>query len=91
MPKYELEDLRVSLNNIDSALVCMLAERFHVTSKISQVKSELGLPPVDKIRELELFQRIEQQAEHGGLDPGFAKRIFRIIVDEVVEHHRRHS
>lgn len=89
--KYDLEDLRISLDNIDNAMVYLLAERFRVTRKVGLYKKQNGLPSVDKSREKAQFERIKIRAEQAGLDPEFAARMLRLIIDEVVTHHKKLS
>ena len=86
--EYDLQDLRASLDNIDNALVFLLAERFRVTHKVGLYKKANGLPPVDKNREAAQFARIEALAKQADLDPKFAAKMLRLIIDEVVEHHK---
>ncbi len=83
----DLNDLRESLDNIDNALIFLLAERFRVTQKIGVYKSEYGLPAVDEAREKVQFARIEKLARDRGLNPEFAMKMLRLIIDEVVENH----
>lgn len=83
----DLNDLRKSLDTIDHALICLLAERFHITQKIGRYKSEQGLPAVDEAREKVQFARIERLARDLGLNPEFAAKMLRLIIDEVVENH----
>lgn len=83
----DLDDLRESLDNIDNAFIFLLAERFHVTQKIGRYKSEQGLPAVDEEREKVQFARIEKLARDRGLNPEFAAKMLRLIIDEVVDNH----
>ena len=82
-----LNDLRESLDNIDNALIFLLAERFRVTQKVGIYKKEHGLPAVDEAREQAQFERIGKLARERGLNPEFAARMLRLIIDEVVENH----
>ena len=43
----ELLDLRRSIDNIDAALVYLLAERFRCTQQVGHLKAQTGLPPAD--------------------------------------------
>lgn len=83
----DLHDLRERLDTIDQAFVCLLAERFRITQKIGKYKSEQGLPAVDEAREKVQFARIEKLARDCGLNPEFAAKMLRLIIDEVVENH----
>jgi chorismate mutase len=89
MGELELSDLRLSVDNIDSALVFLLAERFRVTGKIGAVKREKQLPAIDHERERSHMARIEELAESSGLSRDFAHRLFRAILDEVVARHKQ--
>jgi len=87
----DLNDLRESLDNIDNAFIFLLAERFRVTQKIGLYKSEQGLPAVDEARERVQFAQIERLARDRGLNPEFASKMLRLIIDEVVENHEAMS
>ena len=87
--EYDLADLRESLDNIDHAIMNLLAERFRVTRKVGLYKKANGLPPVDASREAAQFARLAKQAEQTGVDPDFTTRLFRLIIDEVVSQHKR--
>jgi hypothetical protein len=42
-----LVDYRASIDNIDAALIHMLAERFRCTKAVGELKASHGLPPAD--------------------------------------------
>ena len=46
-----LESYRDSIDNIDAALVFMLAERFKITQAVGEHKAKSSLPPADPARE----------------------------------------
>lgn len=84
-----LAELRASIDNLDAILVHALAERFRCTKAVGRLKVEHGLPPADPAREAEQIERLERLAGEAGLDPEFAKKFQRFIVDEVIRHHRQ--
>lgn len=86
-PYAELVDLRGSIDNLDSALVHLLAERFRVTQRVGELKAEHGLPPADPDREQRQIARLRALAEDARLDPEFAEKFLNFIVREVVRHH----
>ena len=47
----ELARARASIDNLDAALVHLLAERFKITRQVGQLKASLGLAPADPARE----------------------------------------
>ncbi len=84
-----LDDLRASIDNIDAALVHLLAERFKITKAVGEHKKGVGLPPADPGREQEQIGRLRELAETAGLDPTFSEQLLRFIVDEVIRDYDR--
>jgi len=87
MIEPELLRLRDSIDNIDAALVHLLAERFKCTQAVGQYKAEHGLPPADPSREAEQIARLRAIARTAKLDPDFAEKFLNFIVTEVIRHH----
>jgi chorismate mutase len=85
----ELASLRASIDNIDAALVHLLAERFKCTQKVGHLKAAVGLPAADPEREGQQIARLRALAEESHLDPGFAEAFLAFIVAEVIHHHER--
>ena len=83
----ELTRLRRSIDNIDAALVHILAERFSCTQQVGVLKAEHGLPPADRAREQEQIARLRDLAKNADLDPEFAEKFLGFIVKEVIRHH----
>ncbi|MDR2454287.1 MAG: chorismate mutase [Bifidobacteriaceae bacterium] len=82
-----LGGLRASIDNIDAALVHLLAERFKFTQTVGHLKAEAGLPPADLAREAQQIARLRALAVESGLDPVFAEKFVNFIVAEVIRHH----
>jgi len=85
----ELRLLRASIDNLDAALVHLLAERFKCTQKVGELKAAHHLPPADPNREAEQIRRLRRLAEDAELEPQFAEKFLNFIVEEVVQHHKR--
>ena len=84
----ELLSLRSSIDNIDAALIHMLAERFKATQQVGRLKAEHDLPAADPEREKRQIERLRALAEDAHLDPAFAEKWFNFVVAEVIRHHR---
>ncbi|WP_263730193.1 chorismate mutase [Cellulomonas sp. SG140] len=83
----ELARLRHSIDNIDAALIHILAERFKATQRVGVLKAELGLPASDPGREAVQVARLRELAREADLDPVFAEKFLAFIVEEVIRHH----
>jgi chorismate mutase len=84
-----LAQYRQSIDNIDAALVCMLAERFRITQAVGRYKAREGLPPADPAREERQIERLRRLAHDADLDPEFSEKFLRFIIDAVIRHHER--
>jgi len=84
-----LAKYRSSIDNIDAALIHLLAERFKVTQEVGRYKAAAGLPAADPAREDQQVARLRGLAEQAGLDPVFSEKFLRFIVAEVIHHHER--
>jgi chorismate mutase len=84
----ELERLRASIDNLDAALVHLLAERFKLTRTVGELKAHTGLPAADPAREARQIERLRTLALDAKLDPAFAEKFLTFIVAEVVQHHK---
>ena len=85
----ELQGIRQSIDNIDAALIHLLAERFKFTQSVGRLKAEHGLPPADPAREFLQIQRLRGLAEDARLDPAFAEKFLNFIIAEVIHHHEK--
>ncbi|MDE2462586.1 MAG: chorismate mutase [Alphaproteobacteria bacterium] len=83
----ELQRLRESIDNIDAALIHLLAERFKCTQAVGQLKATHGLAAADPEREAQQIARLRRLAEAAKLDPDFAEKFLGFIVKEVIRHH----
>jgi chorismate mutase len=84
----ELRRLRSSIDNLDAALVHLLAERFKCTQQVGHLKAAHDLPPADPAREADQISRLRRLAAEAHLDPAFAEKFLNFIIEEVVRHHK---
>ncbi len=80
--------MRSSIDNIDAALIHMLAERFKATQRVGRLKARHKLPPSDPQREKNQIARLKQLAANAELDPDFAEKFLNFIIEEVIRHHQ---
>jgi len=85
----QLAEFRSSIDNIDAALVHLLAERFKITKAVGRYKATVDLPPADPDRERIQVERLRALAEESGLDPAFTEKFLKFVVAEVIRHHQR--
>jgi chorismate mutase len=87
--RQELLRLRASIDNLDAALVHLLAERFKCTEQVGRLKAHAGMPPADPAREAVQIARLRSLSETSGLDPQFAEKFLNVIISEVIQNHRQ--
>jgi chorismate mutase len=83
----DLAKLRQSIDNLDAAMVHLLAERFRCTHAIGELKARHGLASRDPKREVAQLRRLRSLASQSGLDPDFAEQLHALVVREVVANH----
>jgi chorismate mutase len=84
-----LAGFRKSIDNIDAALIHILAERFRITKEVGEYKARVAMPPADPEREERQIKRLRSLAEEADLDPEFSEKFIRFVIDEVIRHHQR--
>ena len=83
----QLREFRGSIDNIDAALIFLLAERFRCTKQVGVLKAKHGMPASDPSREEQQIARLRRLAIEADLDPEFAEKWFNFVVAEVIRHH----
>lgn len=82
-----LTQLRGSIDNLDAAVIHLLAERFKCTQEVGVLKARAGMPPADPEREASQIRRLRQLAQDASLDPVFAEKFLTFVIAEVLRHH----
>ncbi len=88
-PDTVLAGYRSSIDNIDAALIHILAERFRITKAVGEHKAAHALPASDPGREERQIARLRKLAEDAQLDPEFSEKFLRFIIQEVIRHHEQ--
>lgn len=83
----QLAAFRRSIDNIDAALIHILAERFRITQAVGEYKAQTELPPADPDREAKQISRLRKLAVEANLDPEFSEKFIRFVIEEVIRHH----
>lgn len=85
----ELFTMRQTIDNMDAALVHILAERFRATQRVGHLKAAHNLPAGDPGREEAQIKRLRGLAAAADLDPEFAEKFLNFIISEVIRHHEK--
>ena len=88
-PDPVLASYRKSIDNIDAALIHMLAERFRITQAVGEHKALTGMPPSDPSREQHQITKLRGLAIEADLDPEFSEKFIRFVIEEVIRHHQQ--
>ena len=83
----ELLDIRKSIDNLDNALVALLAERFRLTEHVGFIKRAADLPPEDLDRERAQELHYSELASTYGVDRATVVNVMRAIISEVKKRH----
>ena len=85
----QLMEFRKSIDNLDDALIRIVAERFRITKAVGVLKASNDLPPADPDREKQQVERLRALAADASLDPDFAEKLLNFIIREVIRHHEQ--
>ena len=88
-PQDKLNQYRGSIDNLDAALIHIMAERFRVTKQVGELKAQHDLPPSDPEREKKQAKRLRELAVSSNLDPDFAEKLLNFVISEVIQHHKQ--
>jgi chorismate mutase-like protein len=78
----ELDDLRSRIDQLDSALVTIVAERLVVCREVAALKEGSDTPVIQPARVRDVVITRRQQAIEAGIDPDFAEQLFRVLLTE---------
>ncbi len=85
----ELLEVREKIDQIDTRLVELLAERFALTHRVGLLKASRELEAVDAQREAEKLANLRLLCAQHDLNPELVAQLFTSIMEDVVRNHRR--
>ena len=85
----QLATYRQTIDNLDAALVYILAERFRCTDEVGLLKAKYELSPVDQGREDRQYSRLRKLARDSKVDEGLIESLMKSVIKEVVRRHRQ--
>ena len=75
-----LKNLRERLDEIDAALVELMAQRQRIVAEVSAHKIHTGTPTRDYAREREVIESVRGHAAELAFDPDVAESIMRLLI-----------
>jgi chorismate mutase / prephenate dehydratase len=75
-----LQDLRHSIDDVDSRIIKLLAERLAISGRIGEEKQREGKPLTDASREAVVLERIHKLSAEEGIDSAAVESIYRRII-----------
>lgn len=79
-PREELEHFRTDIEEIDRALIQLLAKRVRLGRRIGSLKRAAGLPVLDPQREAEVIRGVAEIAREVGLPSEPVREIYWQII-----------
>lgn len=78
----DLADLRARIDQLDAALIAIVAERLAVCREVAAVKEGSNTPVIQPGRVRDVVTSRRQQAIEAGVDADFAEQLFRVLLTE---------
>jgi len=75
-----LDELRKKIDEVDSRIVRLIAERIKIAEEIGEVKKKLGKQIEDLNREQVVLDNVKEIAGQQGLNPDDIESIYRQII-----------
>ncbi len=78
----DLSGLRARIDQLDAALIAIVAERLAVCREVAAVKQHSDTPVIQPTRVRDVVTSRRQQAIEAGVDADFAEQLFRVLLTE---------
>lgn len=82
---------RRSIDNVDGAMINILAERFKASHAIDTLSNAQNCANTDLEREDYQVSRLRKLADDANLDADFCERLLRFIIAEAIRHRERNT
>ncbi len=76
-----LADLRAQIDQLDDALVNLLAQRFAVLDQVVAIKARDQLPAAIPARVAQVLAHVQAKAQAAGMPVELADAVWRVIID----------
>lgn len=80
--KADLAELRKQIDEIDTKIAALVAERQRAGLAVAEAKHDAGLQVRDEAREREVIGRFVEKAKGEGLSKSFAERLAQLFIEE---------
>jgi len=81
-PTPDLVGLRTRIDQLDAALIAIVAERLAVCREVAAVKQGSDTPVIQPTRVRDVVTSRRQRAIEAGVDADFAEQLFRVLLTE---------
>ena len=86
----QMPRLRARIDSLDARLIALIAERSRLIDEAARIKHREGLPARIDARVEEVAVNCRRLAQEEGLDPDFAERIWRLMMEHFIAQEEIH-
>ncbi len=81
--------LRREIDDVDAALVALLARRMRIVDRVIAVKKSTGVAAVVPERIEAVVARVRALAERDGVPPDMAEKLWRLLIAETIAYEQQ--
>ncbi|MEW6222528.1 MAG: chorismate mutase [Candidatus Hadarchaeota archaeon] len=90
MSESRLKEIRKQIDQLDTQIITILAQRLKVAQELAILKKNMKLGARDELRERAVVDRAKEQARQLGVDPSFVESVMRLVMAQMVGEEREH-
>lgn len=87
--KQKLAPYRKIIDELDTSLIKIIAQRFHIVHEVGLLKKQYNVNIIDKEREDKHKANLAELAKKESLDPDFIIKIFELIIKKSVQEQQK--